>query len=85
MSRFPLPLVPALVASEKVGLALPEVQERIVETSELDPLVSRRDRITAARRRDQPLAMLLLTLHYVVQVLRRPALTLSPGGMTDTA
>ncbi len=63
-SSVPYAPVPAMVA-------LPQVHERIIETPALDALVSRADRIEAARRRDVPLVCLLLTLHWTVAILEQ--------------
>ncbi len=51
-------------------VALPEVAQRVIETPQLDALVSRADRIEAIARRDVPLVCLLLTLHWTVEILR---------------
>ena len=58
-------------------LALPEVHDRIIETPELDPLIDRPTRIAATHTRDQPLMMLLLTLHFTVRVLRRRGIAIA--------
>jgi asparagine synthase (glutamine-hydrolysing) len=47
---------------------VPEVIERVIDSSVLDELVERRDRESAAQRRDAPLVQLLLTLSWAAEL-----------------